>query len=348
MSQVNHAADRKGAALCLDEAWHYAAAELWDHAAHATSRDGDIFAELPAARLMLMNTRAVWMMGPRSPSPLYAAGELMWYLSGSEDGEFICHYAPSYERFLNDGVALGAYGPHIRGPLKSVGGFDPLMRIASLLTAKPDTRQAVLPIYGYHDLQAAGSLANDIPCTLGLQFLVRDSSLNVISTMRSNDLWQGLPYDIFAFATINVLLAHHLDLSPGWICHQAGSLHLYERHAEATHRAILSGQDMYARPPKLGWWTRREPGRLFHDLAAAVALERRFREDREVPLAEAISCIQQSLGARTLLGTIVALCYANRRAFNIDEANAMNVVIPDWLIAKVINWQGRQRAWRKS
>ena len=45
--------------------------------------------------------------------------------------------------------------------------------------------------------------SKDIPCTLSLQFFLREASdqlwLHTIATMRSNDAWLGVPYDTFNF-----------------------------------------------------------------------------------------------------------------------------------------------------
>jgi thymidylate synthase len=47
----------------------------------------------------------------------------------------------------------------------------------------------------------------DVPCTLTLQFLIRQGRLDMIVNMRSNDLLWGFSYDITQFAFVQRLLA---------------------------------------------------------------------------------------------------------------------------------------------
>jgi hypothetical protein len=49
-----------------------------------------------------------------------------------------------------------------------------------------------------------------VPCTLGYRSFVRDGRLHMYTTMRSQHLWLGLPYDIFATTLLQELLA-------GWL-----------------------------------------------------------------------------------------------------------------------------------
>jgi len=85
----------------------------------------------------------------------------------------------------------------------------------------------------------------DIPCTVSWQFLIRNNALDMVCTMRSNDVWLGMPYDVFVNTTIQAFLAHKLDVQLGRYYHQVGSLHLYDRNAKAAYEAI---EDKYRQP----------------------------------------------------------------------------------------------------
>ena len=147
----------------------------------------------------------------------------------------ICHYAPSYSRFLNNGIAMGAYGPRI---FQSAAWED----IANELF-RGETRRAVIPIYGLDDLRntRAGLDIQDIPCTLSLQFLNRNGELHMITNMRSNDVWLGLPYDCFCFMMIQLMMCEITGLKPGKYWHQAGSMHIYEKNMDLFSK--MSGLD---------------------------------------------------------------------------------------------------------
>lgn len=200
-----------------------------------SSRDGDareicgFVGRYPAEHDWVWNKR-------RNASTAYAAGELLWYLRGSDDGRIMEAYAPQYSRFLDpDGTAYGAYG-------KRLATYNQLDYLYRLLQDRPETRQAVLSLWRPNDLGAADNAKHsDIPCTLSLQFLTRDRELNLIVTMRSNDVWLGLPYDGWCFSQLLKIMAAALGVQPGWVQHQAGSMHLYERNFNAAIQAKVLG-----------------------------------------------------------------------------------------------------------
>jgi thymidylate synthase len=70
----------------------------------------------------------------------------------------------------------------------------------------------------------------EVPCTTTLQFLIRDSLLHMITTMRSNDAYMGLPHDVFCFTMLQELMARTLGYDLGTYRHFVGSLHLYNSH----------------------------------------------------------------------------------------------------------------------
>ncbi|MDI1309727.1 MAG: thymidylate synthase [Methylotenera sp.] len=159
-------------------------------------------------------------------------GELLWYLSGTNDLGFIEYYLSIYRKFSDDGETLnGAYGPRVFGSDRKGQFFS----VLNLLSKKPTTRQAVIQVFGFGDL-VGNSL--DIPCTCTLQFLIRDERLHLSVTMRSNDAYKGLPHDIFAFTMFQEIMARSLGLPVGQYKHYVGSLHLYTTDFESVHKYI--------------------------------------------------------------------------------------------------------------
>lgn len=124
-------------------------------------------------------------------------------------------------RFRNDGVFDGAYGLRIHGFLG---------RVVQELASDRASRRAVLSIYNAREDLTKDTL--DVPCTLTVQFLLRRDALHMIVSMRSNDVWWGLPYDLTQFAALQVAVAQALDIEVGTYHHQVGSLHVYEQHRE--------------------------------------------------------------------------------------------------------------------
>ena len=168
-------------------------------------------------------------------------GELLWYLSGRDDLEFIQYYLKRYDKSAEpDGTIHGAYGPR----LFDSQGINQVEEIISLLKRKSSSRRAAIQIFEARDLL---SDYNDIPCTCTMQFMVRQNRLNMIVFMRSNDAYRGLPHDIFAFTMLQEIIARSLEVELGTYKHSVGSLHLYDYDAEKAQRYLDEGfQD--ARP----------------------------------------------------------------------------------------------------
>lgn len=241
----------------LDELWLDAADFVLEDGQDVPSRDG-FSREVCGYAARLANPWSNFMFNPvRNMSAAYAAGEFIWYLSGSDKGEHMVAYAKQYERFLeSDGHAHGAYGyrlgdeatppvPYGNGPMETdrPGGYSQFHQALRTLAKHPLSRQVILQLWDFRrDLAATETLAfKDIPCTLTLQLLQRDGKLNMIVNMRSNDLWLGLPYDVFCFTTLQQIIAMALKLDVGWYQHQAGSLHVYDRNMEKFKEAASPG-----------------------------------------------------------------------------------------------------------
>lgn len=162
-------------------------------------------------------------------------GELLWILAGSNRLDFIQHYIPSYNEFSDDKKTIyGAYGPRLFGQTPN----DQISRVIQLLKDKRDSRQAVLQLFDRADTLEPHK---DVPCTCTLQFLVRDSRLHLLTSMRSNDAWLGLPHDVFTFTMIQELIARSVGIELGEYKHSVGSLHLYDKHHDKALRFLSEG-----------------------------------------------------------------------------------------------------------
>lgn len=159
-------------------------------------------------------------------------GELLWYLSGTNELDFIEYYLPRYSEFSDDGVTVhGGYGPRIFGNNHD-GQF---FRVLNLLKVKPFSRQAVIQIFDSDDLLESHE---DIPCTCTMQFFVRKNRLHLLVSMRSNDAFLGLPHDVFSFSMIQEIMAVALGYEIGTYKHSVGSLHLYDTNVEKAEQYL--------------------------------------------------------------------------------------------------------------
>jgi hypothetical protein len=110
----------------------------------------------------------------------------------------------------------------------------------------PQSRQAVIQLFSpATDFQGY----KDVPRTLGYRFFLREGLLHMHTTMRSQDLWRGFCYDIFAATMLQELLAGWLGTGLGNYRHFADSLHLYASDvpaAQRLHAAAIPGVPMAA------------------------------------------------------------------------------------------------------
>lgn len=181
--------------------------------------------EVLGAELVLRNPRErlIDAAPVRVLNPAFAAAEALWILSGS-DGEWIFTFNERLRRFTDYGRLQGAYGPRLR---RWRGEIDQLDAVRRKLLSDPSTRQAVITLF---DPATDFVGYRDVPCTLGYRFSLRDGALHMFTSMRSQDAWLGLPYDLFTFTILHELLAGWVDAELGEYHHAVDSLHLYENH----------------------------------------------------------------------------------------------------------------------
>lgn len=164
----------------------------------------------------------------------FMVAEWLWIALGRNDVESISRYNKQIVRFSDDGATFaGAYGPRLMGQWQW---------LVKKLEQDSCTRQGVVSVW-----TPSPSSSKDVPCTLNLQFLCRDDRLNCVVTMRSSDVWLGLPYDVFNFSMLVSGVAGELGLETGWLTLNLGSSHLYDDNNPETD--IL--QASHLRSPEL-------------------------------------------------------------------------------------------------
>lgn len=170
-------------------------------------------------------------MTERDLSLRYLVGELSFYLSGSDSLNFISHYSKFWLKVTDNGSTVNsAYGKRLFRD-KYNGNTQFRYALGQLIKDK-GTRKSVMMIYSPSDNIL---VSNDNPCTLSLQFLIRDNKLNLTVNMRSNDVWFGFPYDVafFTFVQERMMVAYNDASSEkvdmGVYTHFVGSFHVYEK-----------------------------------------------------------------------------------------------------------------------
>ena len=200
------------------------------------------------------------MSKTRNINKAFAIAEWLWIMSGRNDAEMIIPYNKNIIQYSDDKITFnGAYGINLKSQLDYA--------IETLISDRY-SRQAIISIWNKNPKKS-----KDIPCTLSFQFLVEDNKLNMITMMRSNDVWLGLPYDFFNFTMIQAWIAFKLNLEIGYYNHFVGSIHLYENNFEKAR--LLSVQ------PTLVSEICNEMKFVSNELFELIEFEQRLRVDGE-------------------------------------------------------------------
>lgn len=176
----------------------------------------------------------------RKMSLKYLVGEWLWYERGSNSIDEISYYSPFWRKISDDGKTVNsAYGHRLFG-FHSQFGVNQWEYAKGQLTDDINTRRAIMLIPSPVDMV---KITKDFPCTISLQFLIRDNKLHLICNMRSNDLVLGFTYDAASFTMFQEkmlieLQSKYPNLKMGYYYHFAASLHVYQRHYPMLREVI--------------------------------------------------------------------------------------------------------------
>lgn len=226
-------------------AWSGTLEQLLTHG-QAVAPRGQGTLELPQHTIAVDMLRPVVVAPTRKVSEKFLGAEAHWMLSGDNRVETIAPYNKNIAQFSDDGVTFfGAYGPKIA---------DQIEYVVRKLFEDQDTRQAGLTLWRENP-----PATKDVPCTIAMFFSLRDGKLNSHVFMRSSDVWLGVPYDVFNFTMVAMLVMCRLNtffaaqpapyqgeerswpqvVMPGTLFLTAASRHLYDRN-RADAKAVLA------------------------------------------------------------------------------------------------------------
>ena len=297
-----------------DQLWHQVLTDIEKDGELIGSRDGETKEILDATYILDFPRNNIVHHPIRAMNPSYMGMELLWYMAGQDYTEVPEFFAPHYARFAQDqlrGDALavdrrycwGAYGARINGEQAGQGANEYIEALAQrrnfvdqtqleciveMLGVKPQSRQAVLQLWSAKDLvHATAGGMNDVPCTNAIHFLIRNGDLRMTVWMRSSDAWLGLPNDIFAFTSIQRILAQQLSIGCGQATFHMTSLHYYMKHKEKVLKTLEMGiKDLYNELEGYAPCTGVDACLLFGELQESI---RRLRREEALPLPSVIN-----------------------------------------------------------
>jgi len=148
-----------------------------------------------------------------------AVAEAVQLIGGFSNVDLLTKATARFSDFLEpDGHFHGSYGSRVRYQVANV---------VHKLQSDPASRQAVVTLWD----PVLDNLADkkDYPCTVMLHFEIsRRDLLCMTVVMRSNDVWLGLPYDLFQFTQLQCTVARALGLEPSRYRHVTMSMHIYD------------------------------------------------------------------------------------------------------------------------
>lgn len=168
----------------------------------------------------------------RNLSAAYLFGEWLWYFDGKNDVDFISAFGSMWKKLSDDGVTNNSAYGYI---MKYKFGFDQIEKVIELLKKDPNSRRAVINLNTPNENVIE---TKDEPCTIALDFFIRNNKLYCTGMMRSNDIWFGLPYDIAFFMELQKLIADTIGVRYGTYTHFAVSLHAYDKNLKQIQNVV--------------------------------------------------------------------------------------------------------------
>ncbi len=222
----------------ISMAWRGLIAEILEHGARVTPR-GAATKEILNVTIEISNgLNNIIFSEARDMNYRFMIAEWLWIQAGLNDVESLARYNSVMRTFSDDGKILkGAYGPRLHPQ------WD---YIVNTLKSSPSSRQAVSTIWA-----PSPESSKDIPCTISLQWMIRDGLLHCTINMRSSDVWLGLPYDFFSFSQLTNGLSARVGVPVGSVTMNLASSHLYLKNEEKALMVMSEGRAQYLRSPQL-------------------------------------------------------------------------------------------------
>jgi len=219
---------------------------LYESEYMSTTKKGDLINEFINISFVLKNPINCFAT-IRNMSFDYLKGEIEFYLSGSPFLKDIVKYAKFWENVTDDDRSVNSnYGKLLLHD-RNLHNYTQFEYAKDMLLKNSDSKKAVMTIYSKEN----AFKSNDNPCTMYLQFFIRDFKLNLFVKMRSSDIWFGIPYDVPFFVLIQnkMLIEYNQEIKDykimlGNYFHQAGSLHLYQRNFVSARNIINTNTDV--------------------------------------------------------------------------------------------------------
>lgn len=158
--------------------------------------------------------------------------ELRWFLSGSTDRQQLTSVGVD---IWNEWNGPDKNNPNDMGPIygyqwRNFGGVDQIATLLHDILLSPNSRRLMVTAWCPPDLKFMALP----PCHYGFQIKCYEEhrQMSLHMTMRSTDIFLGLPFNIASYALLLTMLAKVTDYEPRELIISFGDLHLYNNHVE--------------------------------------------------------------------------------------------------------------------
>ena len=152
------------------------------------------------------------------------AARVLWFLSGSQSVELPRVYSARFEDLGDE-----------NGNLFTAPGWrsdQQILAALELLVKEDGGDGAFISLRDIDDIDE-----EDQPSGIGVQFLRREGRLDAMAFVRTCDVWNELPHDLFLYTSLQCLMARALDVEIGWYGHHVGVMYLPGRDVKRAKKA---------------------------------------------------------------------------------------------------------------
>lgn len=181
--------------------------------------------------------------------------ELVWFMRGETDTKFLTDRGVKIWNLNTSAQELAKSGANVEpGHIGKGygyqwrhwnGGVDQLARVIESLRTNPCSRRHVVTAWNPSDMGEAALP----PCHMMFQFVSDGKYTDIIITMRSADLFLGLPFNIASYTMLLHLIARATGLKPRRAHISMGDAHIYLPHVDAIKKQAANTQYSHPRAP---------------------------------------------------------------------------------------------------
>lgn len=161
----------------------------------------------------------------RDANPVFHLMESLWMLAGRDDLRFVGYFNARMRNFSDNGSRLnGAYGHRWRNRFN----VDQLATLIRHLQKTPNSRRAVLQMWGTQEDLLQVDSSRDVCCNTHAYFALRDGALDMTVCNRSNDfIWGMCGANAVHFSVLQEFIAAALGVPLGRYTQFSNNMHLY-------------------------------------------------------------------------------------------------------------------------